>query len=433
MTRPERSSNSIFVFFVSFVVTLSWLRSLSGEHAPRGAAERAGSSLFLRKSRPHLHPNHLLWYDLLRPASGPVAAASSPDRVMIEILNTGWIDRRGSAFPQAVTLPDGDLLCSFSVGGGAEVTGGTDWARSTDGGQTWQVEGRLLPPDRSRGMANFLKLSLSPDGKTIYAYGAEIDNDVSKPFGQRAARAVLCQSTDAGRSWSPPSAVPMGVDCPLEVSFAALPLNQERLLAPAATLAGANTLGERVLVAISDDSGRTWSRHSTVFHDPNGKLGFFEHKFTRLPSGDILATAWTVTLGDYADRPNSFAISTDRGDSWSPPRSTGIEGQTLSTLALGQDRILVLYNRRYGRQGIVMCLATLSDGTWPIHYEGLLYDARSFHVRSESVTSGIDELEAFAFGFPTATTLADGTILATHWCVEEGECGIRWTRLKVKP
>ena len=58
---------------------------------------------------------------------------------------TGRIDERESAFPQAVQLPDGDILCSFSVGGGQYVHGGTDWARSTDGGCTWHVEGQLLP------------------------------------------------------------------------------------------------------------------------------------------------------------------------------------------------------------------------------------------------------------------------------------------------
>ncbi len=87
----------------------------------------------------------------------------------IEILGTGRIDERESAFPQAVQLPDGDILCSFNVGGGAHATGGSDWARSTDGGETWEVEGTLLP--RKEGSTNALKLSLSADGRTVYAYG----------------------------------------------------------------------------------------------------------------------------------------------------------------------------------------------------------------------------------------------------------------------
>ena len=35
----------------------------------------------------------------------------------INIIGTGRMDARDSAFPQTVQLPDGDLLCSFNVGG----------------------------------------------------------------------------------------------------------------------------------------------------------------------------------------------------------------------------------------------------------------------------------------------------------------------------
>ena len=66
----------------------------------------------------------------------------------IEIVDSGRIDEQESAFPQAVQLPNGDILCSFNVGGGAHVTGGTDWARSTDGGRTWNVRGHSRPQDR---------------------------------------------------------------------------------------------------------------------------------------------------------------------------------------------------------------------------------------------------------------------------------------------
>ena len=64
----------------------------------------------------------------------------------IEILGSGRLDERESAFPQAVQMPDGDILCSFSVGGGSSANGGSDWARSTDGGETWSLAGTILPP-----------------------------------------------------------------------------------------------------------------------------------------------------------------------------------------------------------------------------------------------------------------------------------------------
>ena len=349
----------------------------------------------------------------------------------IEVLKSGMIDQRESAFPQAVQLPNGDVLCSFSVGGGAEVTGGTDWARSTDGGETWQVEGTILPADEARGIANFLKLSLSTDGKTVYAYGSTIDADISKLFGERDARAIICKSTDGGRSWSEPRSVDLSVDCALEVSFAALVHRSGRLLAPGATLAAKEKLGERVIVALSDDGGETWPRQSTVFYDPTGEKSFFEHKFTELPNGEILATAWTVTQGDYSDLENSYAISADAGETWGPICSTGIKGQTMSTVALGDNRLLVLYNRRYGEQAVVMCLVTLNEEGWTIHHEGVMYDAKASHQRAETIESGIEELNDFAFGFPTGIRLSDETILATHWCHEGGKCGVRWTKLGV--
>jgi hypothetical protein len=91
----------------------------------------------------------------------------------------------------------------------------------------------------------------------------------------------------------------------------------------------------------------------------------------------------------------------------------------------------VLYNRRYGEQGIVMALVTFTESGWTVHEERLMYDAHEKRGRPQNDSTGVDELTSFEFGFPTAIRLQDGTFLATHWCVEAGVCGIRWTRLRV--
>jgi len=348
----------------------------------------------------------------------------------LRILATGRIDERDSAFPQAVQLPNGDILCSFSVGGGQFVHGGTDWARSTDGGLTWRLEGTLLPATDSPKSANFLKLSRSADGRTIYAYGTRYWGEYEGGFGERRGETVFCRSIDGGHRWSAPHIVPMP-DVPLEVSHAILPLQSGRLLAPAALLADPKRLGEEVFVSISDDDGQTWPQRRTVFRDPAGKLGFWEQKFVELTPGTILAVAWTVTLGDYADQPNSFAISRDHGWTWGPYQSTGIRGQTMSVLPLGGDRLLVLYNRRYGQQGIVMVLATLQETSWTVEHESIMYDAQAVRQGPERGATGVDELASFQFGFPTAIRLLDGTVLVTNWSVEGGICGIRWTKLAI--
>ncbi len=346
------------------------------------------------------------------------------------ILNTGRLDERESAFPQAVQLPKGDILCSFSVGGGQYVHGGTDWARSTDGGTTWRAEGTLLPGTQEPPSANALKLSLSHDGRTIYAYGTRYWANQNDRFGERLGETVFCQSTDNGHTWSAPSVVPLR-DCPMEVSHSIRPLASGRLLAPGAVLAQKDRLGEEVLVAISDDGGRTWPEQRTVFRDPKGKLGFWEQKFAEIVPGTVLALAWTITLGDYHDQCNSFCLSHDNGETWGPIQSTGLRGQTMSCLPLGGDKLLVLYNRRYGQQGVVMALVQFTETAWKVVKEDLLYDAQQHRDAPESGATGVDELASFQFGFPTAIRLNDCTILVTHWCVEHNICGIRWTKLAV--
>lgn len=349
---------------------------------------------------------------------------------VLRILNTGRLDERESAFPQAVQLPDGDVLCSFSVGGGQYVRGGTDWARSTDGGISWRIEGELLPATIDPPSANFLKVSLSADGKTVYAYGTRYWGSSDERFGERKGETVFCTSNDNGHTWSAPAIVPMP-DCPMEVSHSIRPLSSGRLLAPAALLAKKDRLGEEVLVAVSDDGGRTWPAHRTVFRDPEGKLGFWEQKLAELAPRTVMAVAWTVTLGDYRDQCDSFCLSHDDGWTWGPYQSTGIRGQTMSVLPLGGDRLLVLNNRRYGAQGIVMSLVTFTETGWKVHLESLLYDARALRAGPGAGATGVDEFASFQFGFPTAIRLQDGTVLATHWCHELGTCGIRWTKIAV--
>ena len=220
-------------------------------------------------------------------------------------------------------------------------------------------------------------------------------------------------------------------DCPLEISHGVLPLESGRLLAPAATLPAKDRLGEQVLVAISDDGGQTWPQHAVVFEDPDKKFGYFEQKLAAISPDLLMAVCWTVTLGDVVDQPDSFVLSRDNGSTWGPARSTGIQGQTMTPITLGSDRLLVLYNRRYGDQGIIMNLVTFAEESWTLHYEGLMYDARAKRERPDDLETGVEELYSFMFGFPTAIKLQDGTYLATHWCKEGATFGIRWTKLRI--
>ena len=82
-----------------------------------------------------------------------------------------------------------------------------------------------------------------------------------------------------------------------------------------------------------------------------------------------MAVAWTVNLVDCKDWEDHFAVSTDGGRNWGTPRSTGIRGQTMTPLWWSEDRLLVLYNRRYGAQAVLMCLVRLAERAWRVEWE----------------------------------------------------------------
>ena len=309
--------------------------------------------------------------------------------------------------------------------------GGTDWSRSTDGGKNWELQGNILGEDSNLKSTNALKLSLSADGKTIFAYGARNYRDINSRFGEGKDEPVFCSSHDGGNNWSNPKVIDLPFDCPLEISHGILPLNSGKLLAPAALLTSPEKLGDKVIAAVSYDQGESWPEIVTLFQDPSGLNGYFEQKLAEISPGKLIATAWTVTLGDVRDLENSYVVSNDNGNSWSEPMKTGIMGQTMTPVLLSADRFLILYNRRYGDQGIVMNLVESKGQKWEIVFEGLLYDALAQKERPSDLTSGVDEFYGFEFGFPTAIRLSDGNILATHWMKKDGRFGIMWTKLRV--
>ena len=313
----------------------------------------------------------------------------------VEVVDSGHVTRDDAAYPTLVGLDDGSIICGYSCGGGSSATGGTEWARSTDGGTTWTREGTILARTESPVTTNTLRLSRTAGG-TILAYGARrYDTAGTAQFGRDPSEPVLCRSRDGGRTWSAPvvlaAASADGQARGYEATCPILALDEERWLAPAGLLADAGSLGERVIVFSSPDAGQTWPHSHTVFHDADARRCFFETKVISLGSGRLLAVAWTVTAGDYQDLDNqgggpapgsllaTYALSRDGGRTWTGRLSHRHRGQTMTPVWLGGDRLLVLYNRRYGKQGIVMLVVQVADDGWIRGPETMLWDAAAAH------------------------------------------------------
>jgi hypothetical protein len=264
----------------------------------------------------------------------------------------------------------------------------------------------------------------------LFAYGARLERRDDPRFGERSTEAIMCVSTDAGQTWSPPRVLGFR-GRRLEISSPILSLSDGSLLAPAATI-DQGRLGERVLALGSTDGGRTWGQLTTVFQDPDGARGYLEHKFCEAGPGRVVATAWTIRMADVTDLPNSYAISTDGGHSWSPPRMTELGCQTLSTVWLGDDRLLALGNVRTERPGIVGCIVHVDRaGEWRTASLDYIFEPAARGPSQRDGADGLEAMRAFDFGFPTCLRLHDGSILATFWVRTGERTQVRWARIIV--
>jgi len=347
----------------------------------------------------------------------------------IEVLETGHVDRSESAFATLVLLDNHSVICGYSVGGGAYATGGTHCARSDDGGRSWVHQSVILEGIKQPLITNHLRLSRTASG-SILAYG---QRDFREPVGdsQETARAevIFCRSNDEGRSWSEPRILQSQLPGPYEISNPIVVAHDGRWLAPAATYHG-GLYGETVALFESPDEGETWPSMHTVFEHPHKHIGYLEQKVIECQPNRMLAIAWRQDFRKDVDIDNGISFSNDGGRSWSEPLATGIQGQTMTPIWLSDDRFCILYNCRIGQQGVRMCLVRADETTCAVEYEGTMWDAQTSLEWTDGMSSN-DEIPHFKFGYPMAVRLDEETLLATHWCVEEDVCGIRWTRLRI--
>lgn len=352
----------------------------------------------------------------------------------IKILKSKRINQDNSAFPTIVKLDNGDLICAFNVGGGPEVTGGSDWARSCDNGSNWKYEGSILPRTETPVTVNSMRLSRTGDGRVI-AYGQRnYLSDKNTKFGTLKNDVVFCIADANGQNWSNPTVVPHNYPGPFEVSNPIVVLADGRWLAPAALLTDAEHLGEKVIICESSDEGKSWENEYTVFADPEGKKGFFEQKIIETMPGKLLAFAWTVELGSYKDFTNHYALSTDGGSSWSEPKPTTVNGQTLTPFWLGGDDYLLIYNYRQNPQGIKIAQVKLNESGCQVINEDFLWQPAKHRPQLDSakIENGIDSFDEFKFGLPSLIKLNDNSFIATFWCYEADNYGIRCIKLNIE-
>ena len=345
-------------------------------------------------------------------------------------------------FPSVAALENGELLASYALGEAFEAANlQTHTARSGDGGRTWREEVTICPAVAGRVMSDCGRLAVAPDGEVIANLMQcdrtdHRDEGLTNPanMGFVPTEVLISRSRDHGHTWTHPNVIqpPLVGPC-FELCSPVMFLSDGRCLLPTSTWLdweGNLPNGRRMVAFVSTDQGKTWPDYLDVMHSPDDSLIFWESKIVELSDGRLIAVAWCFDTKANVDRPNQYAVSRDGGTTWSPPRSMGLVGQTLTPCCFDGGRLLVVY-RRTDQPGLWAVIAHLEGDDWVNDGWQPLWGHGSMEGITSIESDMVETFNKLKFGAPSIIRLADGSFFLAFWCCEENISIIRWFRFEV--
>ena len=368
----------------------------------------------------------------------------------IKVLDTGIIYRNPKPhvhsihayFPSAVCMDNGEMLATLVLGEAFEAPNlRTHVARSTDNGETWQMEGTVYEGRTDPLTSDSGRVMALPGGELVLLMH-RADRSVApddgftghENMGFVPMEMVLWRSHDYGHNWSGPEVIePPLVGPAFEFCSAITPLSDGRWIIPTSTWRGWNgecPNGMKMIALVSSDQGKSWPEYWDVMVDPKDNVIYWETKIVEMPDGRLLCPAWAYDEAAAADLPNQYAVSNDGGKTWAAPMSTGLLGQTPTPFALPDGRILLVY-RRMDETGLWANISHLDGDRWVNEQCAPLWGAgaQGLTTTSDNMAHNFNVLR---FGAPCITSLADGTIFVAFWCYEDCVSNIRWYKLAIE-
>ncbi|MBI2437257.1 MAG: exo-alpha-sialidase [Lentisphaerae bacterium] len=384
----------------------------------------------------------------------------------IECLKSGLIYRNPKPhvrsihayFPSVVALSATELLATFVLGEAFEAANlQVNIARSLDGGETWRLEGPLPVGTLARPTSNTGRITVMENGEIVAFVirhdRSRLEEGFANPrnLGFIAGELLIVRSRDGGRTWSPPATLaPPLVGPEFEMCCPIIPLRDGRWLLPTSTWRnwdGHCPNGMKAVALVSRDRGLTWPEYVDVMADPQREIIYWESKVLELPDGRLLAVAWAYDEKRSSDLPNQYALSVDGGKTFSRPRSMELQGQTLTSIALDDGRILSVY-RRTDKPGLWANVSRLKGDSWINESELPLWGVNLAGLMGTSANMA-QNFAVLRFGAPCLTRLANGDsaiggslaelgqaasggIFAACWCVEDCVSNIRYFYLRLR-
>ena len=369
--------------------------------------------------------------------------------VSIEVLGTGLIYRNPKPhvqsvhayFPSVASLPNGEMVATISLAEAFEATNlHTYVARSVDDGNSWTLEGRLYAGTPDRLTTDSCRITVLPDGELIcfmvrHDRTEHPDEGFTNPdnLGFVPTELLTLRSRDGGRSWSEPERLnPPLVGPSFELCCPVVPLRDGRWLLPTSTWRGWDGYcpnGMKTIALISKDEGRSWPEYTEVFDTEGRPQIHWESKVIQLSDGTLVGAAWGYDESGSRDLPNQYAVSRDRGRTWTKPGSTGLAGQTLTPFALPDDRILCIY-RRMDRPGLWANISHLEAHAWVNESEAPLWGTGASGLTASSDNMARN-FQVLRFGAPCIVRTPGGDLFVAFWAVEDCVSNIRWFKLRL--
>lgn len=353
-----------------------------------------------------------------------------------------YLVTRHAMHPTPVNLGGGQILCAHDIGQAPESMDYETWvSRSMDGGCSWLLESKINGERTERPTTSFVRIARTAGG--LVGLGARLYRDNPdegllnrRNLGYVPMDVILVRSADGGRTWSLPETVMTPLEGPaFEISHAVLELPDRTWLAPMATWRGWDGRlpnGEKALVLISRDRGRTFADYGVTFDGTAEGLIHWEQSVVSLGGNDVFSVAWVYHPESGSHRPNRYTVSHDGGRTFAPAREVGIQGQTCKVARLRDGRLLLAY-RRVDKPGLWAQLATLRSDDTLVQGEALpLWGAGMASSGMEGAGNRSDELSALKFGFPQMVQMEDDTVLLVFWAFEDWGCRIRSILLDVR-
>lgn len=372
--------------------------------------------------------------------------------------------RRACTFTSLCKLSSRKILASFRLGSTKDSSDANGVVmESSDNGETWQMirDGFQSTFDGRPGEIRSVELAEIGPGK-LMAFLTWFDRSGGDGslYSEQSdslvpSRLIVAHSRDGGRTWGDYRVIDTA---PYEGCSATGPIiglpNGTWLLAfesfgkreqalPTDGGQARPTLHGALAVTTAD--GRSFNPPSTIAEDPQQRKYFWDQRLAYCPRRRrMVGMFWTYDRQAESDLPIHIAWGGPDGKSWDVPRSTGISGQIVQPVLLGDGRLparrpaggLAFYVHR-NPPGSMRLVASEDDGeTWDVSGELVVY--RSPLARERGTDGEHDfgdyweDMGTWTFGHPACVQLDDSRLLLAYYAGESADrLSIRWARVAV--